>query len=95
MGNDPMVFLSVAFGMIIICLFVLMILQLVYFKSERRNYRDEIEDLRNRFMAKDFHDYSTGRHILNARPLTDVEEVEKLLGIDEEEKRLADRLQVT
>jgi hypothetical protein len=94
MGNDPVIFLTIAFGMIMDCLFVPMILQLIYFRAERKNYREEIEDLRNRFMARDFHDSSTGRHILNARPLTDVEQVEKILGIDEEEKQRADRLSV-
>jgi hypothetical protein len=93
LGNDPVIFLTISFGMIVVCLFVLMILQLVYFRSERRRYLEEIEDLQNRFMAKDFRDYSTGMHIMNP-PLTDIEQVEKLLGIDEEEKQRADRLSV-
>jgi hypothetical protein len=46
-------------------------------------------------MVKGFHDYSTGRHIIEGRPPTDVDQVEKMLGIDEEEKQRADRLLVS
>jgi hypothetical protein len=35
------------------------------------------------------------QHYLNARPLTDVKQVEKMLGIGEEEKQRADRLPVS
>jgi ribosomal 50S subunit-associated protein YjgA (DUF615 family) len=74
---------------------LLMILQNVSFNSERKHLLAEIEALRNRFMANDFHDYATGKHILSARPPTDVEQVEKMLGVDDEGKQRADRLPVS
>jgi hypothetical protein len=84
-----------AFVIVTVSLFLLMILQIVSSNAERKRLLAEIEDLRNRFMAKDFHDYATGQHVLEAPPLTDVEQAEKELGIDEEEKQRSDRLPVS
>jgi hypothetical protein len=95
MNYDPIISLVVAFVIVTVSLFLLMILQITSSNAERKRLLAEIEDLRNRFMAKDFHDYATGKHILDTHPLTAVDQVEKMLGIDEEEKQRADRLPVS
>lgn len=70
-------------------LFALVILQAIF-------YRKDVKDLRDRLMAKDFQDFSVGQRIQQIKPTkTDVEQVEKALGMTEEDKQLADRLPVT
>jgi hypothetical protein len=75
--------------------FVFLIIISVSWHSERKILLQEIKDLRDRFMAKDFHDYAVGRHIMDKKPMTDAEYVEQLYDITKEDKEQADRLPVT
>lgn len=61
-------------------------------------HRNDTKDLRDRLMARDFHDYSVGKVIQKLPPKvrTDVEEAEAALGgISDEDRHQGDRLPVT
>lgn len=61
-------------------------------------HRKDTKDLRDRLMARDFHDYSVGKVIQKLPPKvrTDVEEAEAALGgVTTEDKHLRDRLPVS
>ena len=78
------------FGGICLGLIAVIIMLIVY-------HRIDVRDLRDRLMAKDYHDLSVGKRIQKVKPKTDVQQVEDALigGITEEDKRQADRLPVT
>lgn len=74
---------------VIVALILLNILQAIF-------HRNDVRDLRDRLMAKDFHDLSVGRRIQKIKvPKTDVEQAKEALGMTDEDKRLEDRLPVT
>lgn len=58
-------------------------------------HRNEIRELRDRLMARDYHDYSVGKAIQKAKPLTDVQQAEAALGITPDDKAMSDRLPVS
>jgi hypothetical protein len=76
-----------SFGGIILGLLTVIVLLIVF-------HRSDVRDLRDRLMARDYHDFSVGKKIQKQKPLTDVEQVEKALGITQEDKELSDRLPV-
>ena len=90
--TDYLMLLSVG-GMLAI-LICIIILQGINHYRERKELQQTIRDLQDRFMAKDYNDYSVGQHIMNKRPMTDVEVVESVYGITPEDKEQADRLPV-
>jgi len=75
--------------------FIFLVIMAAVWRAERKALAAEIKDLRDRFMAKDYHDYAVGQHIMGKRPLTDAEIVEQLYDISKEDKEQADRLPVT
>jgi signal transduction histidine kinase len=78
-------------GITIIGLISVIILLMVFHQKDTR-------DLRDRLMARDFHDYSVGKVIQQIPPKvrTDVEEAEAALGgISDEDRHQGDRLPVT
>lgn len=77
------------FGSVIFALIVVIILLIVFHRSDSR-------DLRDRLMAKDYHDLSVGKRIQKVKPKTDVEEAEAAIGgITRADREQADRLPVT
>jgi len=82
-------------GGISVIYFIFLVIMAAVWRAERKMHLAEIKDLRDRFMAKDYHDYAVGQHIMGKRPLTDVEIVEQLYDISKEDKEKADRLPVT
>lgn len=77
-------------GSIVLGLIAVIVLLVVF-------HRQETRDLRNRLMARDFHDFATGTRILESKPIkSDVEELEEALGgISEEDKEKSKMLPVT
>lgn len=92
---DNMIVTWAMIGVLSALYFVFLIIMSVSWHSERKALLAEIKDLRDRFMAKDFHDYAVGRHIMDKKPMTDAEYVEQLYDITKEDKEQADRLPVT
>jgi len=80
---------ALVFGGIIAVLVGIIIMQSVFHRSDTR-------ELRDRFMAKDYHDYSVGKVLQKAQPKVadDVAEVEELYGITDRDKQEVDRLPV-
>lgn len=76
------------FGSIILALIAVIILLIVL-------HRSDVRDLRDRLMAKDYHDLSVGKRIQKVKPKTDVEEAEAAIGgISKADREQADRLPV-
>jgi len=95
MENEQALLMWALIGGLSVLYFLIMILLVTTWRAERKAHLAEIKDLRDRFMAKDFHDYAVGRHIMDKKPMTDAEYVEQLYDITKEDKEQADRLPVT
>jgi cytidylate kinase len=86
--------LAVLLGMMLLFLWALIINQRAerrYNRIDRGELQDVINELLDRVMAKDYHDYAVGRHI--QKP-TDAAELEKILGTTDEDRREADGIPV-
>jgi hypothetical protein len=98
--NDTLIVLVLA-GIVLFTMLVFLFIQIITQRAERRFYKVEIAEARDvaaelldRVMAKDYHDYSVGRHI-QAPKLPDAKELEKILETTEEDRQKADGLPVT
>jgi len=78
------------FSAIVLLLIAVIILLLIFHRSDTR-------DLRDRLMARDFHDYSVGKTIQKVPPSVraDAQAAEEALGgISQEDRDMNDRLPV-
>lgn len=79
------------FGLIVLGLIAVIILLIAF-------HRKDTAELRDRFMSKDFHDYSVGKAIQKATPLVraDAQAAEDAIGgISKEDREMSDRLPVS
>lgn len=79
------------FGIVVIGLISVIFLLIIF-------HRKETQDLRDRLMARDFHDYSIGKSIQQAPTLkrADALAAEAAIGgITKEDRAMSDRLPVT
>jgi len=98
MISDQNLILLVAVAVVLFAMLVFLFILITNQRAERKYNRiekadlqDVINELMDRFMAKDFHEYSVGRHIQQP---TDAEELEKILDVTDEDRRAADGIPV-
>ena len=99
MISDQNLMFLVGVAVLLFAVLVFLFIMIINQRAERKYHRVEMADARavakelmDRVMAKDFHDYSVGRHIQNP---TSAEELAKILDVTDEDRQDADRLPVT
>jgi len=91
MISDQSLMLLVGVAVLLFAMLVFLFIQFISQRAECKYYRSQLGNALDRLMAKDFRDYSIGRHIQQP---TDAEELEKILDVTEEDRRAADGIPV-